>query len=395
MGFLTFLFIVALITLTVLACMASDGTLGKNKLHNKAVAREDAEIVSIEPKRYGRKGASHFEAVITFSDGTWYRTDCDWRKSMGLTMFQFGFDKSKVPDAVERAKAAHDDAVMKALKKERGSTSNQQTITDAKSHQEPTNNTCETSAVNQYPPVNNAPVDNKSIDSSDIQPRPTKQTTIRHDQVDNSIVQDQQKKQASINNDSQDHTSSVQNKAYHNNSVSNKNHLQPLKTLPVKSESKTSVCPRCQASIPNGSTYCYKCGNKIDLIFCHECDQQVSASAEACPNCGYPIKNVLRPIKTAVETQPLTANKIFVANFLDPMGDQNFEDMMDGIEGRGLWYKEEIKARNDQEREYYLSRLDEETQELYFMRMYENGTAVTYCCDKATFINAYNKLKAI
>lgn len=82
----------------------------------------------------------------------------------------------------------------------------------------------------------------------------------------------------------------------------------------------------------------------------------------------------------------------FIANFLDPMKGLNFFEMMDGEDEKGLCYKEEIVARNEQENEYYLSRLDKKTNELYFMIVYENGEKVTYCCDKDAFDNAYNKM---
>ena len=83
---------------------------------------------------------------------------------------------------------------------------------------------------------------------------------------------------------------------------------------------------------------------------------------------------------------------VFVANFLDPMQGLNFFEMMDGEEGKGLCYKEEIVARNEQEYEYYSSRVDKRTNELYFMIVYKNGEKETFCCDKNTFDNAYNKM---
>lgn len=87
-------------------------------------------------------------------------------------------------------------------------------------------------------------------------------------------------------------------------------------------------------------------------------------------------------------------NNVFLANFLDPLQGLSFEEMMDGVNGKGLWYKEEIEARSEEERKYYLSKLDNEIKELYFMLVYKNGEAETYCCDKATFFYAYNKLKS-
>ena len=83
----------------------------------------------------------------------------------------------------------------------------------------------------------------------------------------------------------------------------------------------------------------------------------------------------------------------FIANFLDPLQKLKFDEMIDGVEGNGIWYKEEIVARNAEEIKYYTSRLDKETQELYFIIAYNNGEAETYCCDKATFLNAYNQVK--
>ncbi len=82
----------------------------------------------------------------------------------------------------------------------------------------------------------------------------------------------------------------------------------------------------------------------------------------------------------------------FVANFLDSMQGLNFLEMMEGEEGKGFFYKKEIVARNEQEYEYYASKVDEKTNELYFMIVYKDGEAETYCCDKYTFDNAHNKM---
>ena len=85
----------------------------------------------------------------------------------------------------------------------------------------------------------------------------------------------------------------------------------------------------------------------------------------------------------------------FIANFLDPLQGLSVFEMMDGAEGKGLCYKEEIEARNEAERSYYASRVDKETGELYFIIAYKNGEAETYCCDKATFYKAYNEAKGV
>ena len=45
-------------------------------------------------------------------------------------------------------------------------------------------------------------------------------------------------------------------------------------------------------------------------------------------------------------------NNVFIANFLDPLQGLSFEEMMAGVDGKGLWYKEEIEARSEEERKY-------------------------------------------
>jgi hypothetical protein len=69
--------------------------------------------------------------------------------------------------------------------------------------------------------------------------------------------------------------------------------------------------------------------------------------------------------------------------------------MMEGVEGKGIWYKKEIVATSEEERQYYLSKLDKDTKELYFMLVYKDGKAETYCCDKAVFIYAYKIMSGI
>ena len=86
---------------------------------------------------------------------------------------------------------------------------------------------------------------------------------------------------------------------------------------------------------------------------------------------------------------------VFIANFLDPKQGLELSEMLDGKSGKGLWYKEEIVARDEKEKEYYLSRLDKETKELYFMIVYKNGKAECCCCNKSMFMMTYNQLKSI
>lgn len=82
----------------------------------------------------------------------------------------------------------------------------------------------------------------------------------------------------------------------------------------------------------------------------------------------------------------------FIANFLDPMQGLDFNEMMEGGEGKGLWYKEEIVPRNEEEYRYYSSKIDKITKELYFIKVYKDGIAETFCCDKITFENTYNQM---
>ena len=47
----------------VLIIMASDGAIGKDTMRNTKNIRSGAKIVSVTPKRYGSKGASHYEVL--------------------------------------------------------------------------------------------------------------------------------------------------------------------------------------------------------------------------------------------------------------------------------------------------------------------------------------------
>lgn len=89
------------------------------------------------------------------------------------------------------------------------------------------------------------------------------------------------------------------------------------------------------------------------------------------------------------------SKNVFVANFLDPLEGISVMEMMEGKEGKGICYKEKIVAETDEQYEYYSSKADKDTNELYFMIVYKSGKAETYCCDKATFYNAYERLKNI
>jgi len=87
--------------------MAVDGNIGKNVMRNTKNIKNGARIVSIKPKRYGSKGASHYEAIINFSDGSWYRTNCG-EENHHLTYVSFRFDRSQLPDVINQAIEAHE-----------------------------------------------------------------------------------------------------------------------------------------------------------------------------------------------------------------------------------------------------------------------------------------------
>ncbi len=86
---------------------------------------------------------------------------------------------------------------------------------------------------------------------------------------------------------------------------------------------------------------------------------------------------------------------VFIANYLDPIQGLEPSEILEGKKGKGLWYKEEIVARDEKEKEYYLSKLDSETKELYIMLVYKDGKAECYCCNKSLFMMTYNQLKSI
>lgn len=82
----------------------------------------------------------------------------------------------------------------------------------------------------------------------------------------------------------------------------------------------------------------------------------------------------------------------FVANVLDPLQGISSLEMLDGVSWRGFWYKKEIIAETEEERKYYASKVDSETNELYFMILYKDGEPETYCCDKNMFFTTYYML---
>ena len=48
----------------------------------------------------------------------------------------------------------------------------------------------------------------------------------------------------------------------------------------------------------------------------------------------------------------LEDNRAFIANFLDPKQGIELSEMLEGKSGKGVWYKEEIVARDEKEKEY-------------------------------------------
>jgi len=99
----------------ILLLLAIDGYLGRDVMRDTENIRSDATVLSITPKKYGTKGGTHFEAIIKFSDGSWYRTKCGTVKGFYIITVQF--DPDQVPDAVEKAMAAHQKVALKKEKK--------------------------------------------------------------------------------------------------------------------------------------------------------------------------------------------------------------------------------------------------------------------------------------
>ena len=48
-----------------------------------------------------------------------------------------------------------------------------------------------------------------------------------------------------------------------------------------------SVCPNCNANVPNGAKFCPECGTKLAVkSFCPECGAQLNGAPKFCPECG-------------------------------------------------------------------------------------------------------------
>ncbi len=69
-------------------------------------------------KKFGSKRSSHYEAIVCFSDGSWYRMDCGI-EDHGLISVRFKFDASQVPTVVEKAIAAHQRVAERKQKSQR------------------------------------------------------------------------------------------------------------------------------------------------------------------------------------------------------------------------------------------------------------------------------------
>lgn len=85
----------------------------------------------------------------------------------------------------------------------------------------------------------------------------------------------------------------------------------------------------------------------------------------------------------------------FIANILDPMEGVSLTEELLGVgdkQEKELWYKQEIVPKNEEEYRYYASKLDKETNELYFVMVYRGGKREVYCCNKEIFEITYNRM---
>ncbi len=82
----------------------------RGKLLNKALAKRDAQVVSVEPKVVGSRSNRHYVTVVTFSDGTSYQ-DKSSKMKTGYMKYTITYDKEEGLKVLEMAKKAHEEAV--------------------------------------------------------------------------------------------------------------------------------------------------------------------------------------------------------------------------------------------------------------------------------------------
>lgn len=110
--------IIFIFIIVILIFLASEGVLGRKRLHNARQAHPLATIERIEPKKYGSKSSRHFEIKIYFSDGTSYRDKCN-EDSYHFLYKTYRISKEQFPVVVQNAILAHQKAANKNLKRNR------------------------------------------------------------------------------------------------------------------------------------------------------------------------------------------------------------------------------------------------------------------------------------
>ena len=111
-GLFVLLFMFGGIAFVTVFILWRDGYFGKNMMRHTRNISVDADVISVSRKIYGTKGGSHYEAIVHFSDGSWYRANCGIEEH-GLISVRIRFDEDQVPFVVEKARKAHKKVAMR------------------------------------------------------------------------------------------------------------------------------------------------------------------------------------------------------------------------------------------------------------------------------------------
>ncbi len=63
------------------------------------------------------------------------------------------------------------------------------------------------------------------------------------------------------------------------------------------------ICPKCDAEIPEKTSYCPHCGEFLGVTKCPSCGGDVTPGAAFCPNCGVTLPKTAQQARDAVAQQ--------------------------------------------------------------------------------------------
>ena len=100
----------AVLLILFLVAAFYDGSIGRDKMRNVSHIEPGAEVVSCDTKQFGQWAAAHFELVVRFSDGSFYRTKIGKNQQVRHNRWKYSYNESDVKQTIIKAIIAHEEA---------------------------------------------------------------------------------------------------------------------------------------------------------------------------------------------------------------------------------------------------------------------------------------------